>query len=275
MTIPRLDVRDIRVGYGTGPDGQRVLGPVAFSVDPGEIVGVIGESGSGKSTLAFALMDLLPQAARIGAFDVRFEGRPLQDLSGRERRALLGGQIAFIPQEPMTALNPTLRTGAQVDRVLKRHLNVTAETRRRRLEDALARLQVADPRRVLAAYPFALSGGQIQRILIAQAIALDAPLIIADEPTTALDVTVQAEVLADLKRASRADGRSLFFVSHSIGVVWSFCDRVLVMKDGEIVEQGPTRDVIDHARHPYTRRLIAALPSLSAPRTHLPVEEPV
>jgi len=272
MTTPRLDVRDIRVGYGTGPDRHDVLGPVAFGVDPGEIVGVIGESGSGKSTLAFALMDLLPPAARIGAFDVRFEGRQLRDLSRRERRALLGGQIAFIPQEPMTALNPTLKAGSQADRVLKRHLAVPSATRRRRLEDALERLHVREPRRVLDSYPFELSGGQIQRILIAQAIVLDAPLIIADEPTTALDVTVQADVLADLKQATLSAGRSLFFVSHSVGVVANFCDRVLVMKDGQIVEQGPTRAVIDRPQHAYTQRLIGALPSLSQPRTRLPVE---
>lgn len=266
---PRLEVRQLEVSYGA----RVVLGPVSFALAPGEILGVIGESGSGKSTMALALMDLLGPAAHTPAFEAYLDGVGLHTLDSRARRALLGGRMAYVPQEPMSALNPTLRTGVQVDLVLRRHLDLDRAGRRAALQRALERLRIEDPDRVLSAYPFELSGGQVQRILIAQAICLNAPLIIADEPTTALDLTVQAEVLAHLQDAARSDGRSILFVSHSIGVVGALCDRFLVFKDGQVVEEGEARSLVGNPSHPYTRKLIAALPSLSPPRTRLPVPD--
>lgn len=268
---PRLEVKAVEVCYGAKQSARTVLGPLSFSIAQGEILGVIGESGSGKSTLALALLDLLGKAARTVVFEAYLDGVALQELNKKSRRAALGGLMAFIPQEPMSALNPTLKVGFQIDLVLRRHLSVGKAERRAVISQALRRLRIEDTDRVLSAYPFELSGGQIQRILIAQAICLNAPLIIADEPTTALDLTVQAEVLSHLREAARNGGRSILFVSHSIGVVGALCDRILVMKDGRIVEEGDARNIINAPRHPYTRKLIAALPSLSAPRTPLPI----
>lgn len=270
MTL-RLDVRELTVSFATGSARRTVLGPVGFTLEQGETLGIIGESGSGKSTIAYALLDLLSPGGRRDTFKAWLNGIALHELSAREYRALLGSQIAFIPQEPLSALNPTLRVGRQVDLVLKQHV---VRPRRERLSlmcDALGRLGITEPERVLRAYPFELSGGQVQGVLIAQAIAMGAGLIIADEPTTALDVTVQKDVLRDLSAAVGENGRSLLFISHSIALVWSLCDRVLVMQRGEITEEGPTSEILPGSTHPYTRQLIAALPSLSTARTPLPV----
>lgn len=273
MSAPyRLEVHDIQVSFADAADRRRALGPVNFTLGHGEILGVVGESGSGKSTLVHALLDLLPASARPDSFEVNFEGAALSDLSSAGRRELLGDRIAFIPQEPMTALNPTLKTGRQTELVLRRRIGGTPNDRLSLMADALRRLKVQDPERILSSYPFELSGGQIQRVLIAQALVLDCPLLLADEPTTALDVTIQAQVLSDLRHAVSNGGRSLLFISHSVAVVWSLCDRVLVMRNGEIVEHGAAKEVISSPRHAYTRKLLAALPSLAAPRTRLPVE---
>ena len=271
---PRLDIRKLSVSYGEAATRRRVVEDVAFTLRPGEKLGVIGESGSGKSTIAHALLGLLPMSAQLDGFEAYLGSTALHDLTPRQHRALLGARIAFIPQEPMSALNPTLKTGRQVDLVLRQHLTAERRARDRKMHEALEQLQISKPERLLSSYPFELSGGQIQRILIAQAIALDASLIIADEPTTALDVTVQQEVLKTLGRLVDDGARSLIFISHSIGVVAALCDTVLVMRQGQMMEHGPAGDLIPGSTHPYTRQLIAALPSLSPPRTPLPVNEP-
>lgn len=269
MSAAFLNLRALEVAYPTQNGLKTVLGPVSFSLAPGEALGIIGESGSGKSTIVFALLDLLPPSATVPQFDATLGDIELHTLSRQDRRSLLGPHIAYIPQEPMSALNPTLRIWRQVDMILSRHLTTDPQDRQARFCDVLSRLGIADPNQILTRYPSQLSGGQVQRILIAQALTLKAPLILADEPTTALDVTVQNDVLKDLRSAVDDTGTALIFISHSIGTVASLCDRVIVMKSGGIVETCTARDILSAAQHPYTKTLLKALPALSPPRTRL------
>lgn len=245
-----------------------------LSVERGQIVGLVGESGSGKSTVALAVLGLAPSAAVVAADELSLSDESLMGLSPVERRRRLGRRIAFVPQEPMSALNPTLRIGAQLDMVLANRWAEPREARRQRALDHLAAMGLRDPQRLLRAYPHELSGGQLQRVLLAQAFALEPDLIVADEPTTALDVSVQAEVLRLLEVSARKADVGVLFISHDLAVVWTLCDRVVVMRQGRIVESGPTRDLLSAPTQDYTRQLLAALPSRSPPRTRLPVAGP-
>ncbi|MEY2882485.1 MAG: hypothetical protein RL490_209 [Pseudomonadota bacterium] len=262
-----LEIDQLAIAYG---DKTAVRG-VSLHLDRGEILGLVGESGSGKSTVALAVMGLLPPGCRITSGAVHFGGQDLRMLPADAWRALLGQRIAYVPQEPMTALNPVMTVGKQVDLVLAKHGCGDRATRRRLAEESLAAMGLADPQRILGSLPSQLSGGQLQRVLLAQAFALEPDLLIADEPTTALDVTVQAEVLALLTEATASRGTAVLFISHNIGVVWQLTQRIAVMRHGQIVETGATRSVIADPADPYTRQLIAALPARSAPRTRLPV----
>jgi ABC-type glutathione transport system ATPase component len=262
-----LEIDQLGVAYGE----SLAVNDVSFSLEMGEILGLVGESGSGKSTMALAVMGLLPTGSRLTAGSLQFRGQDLRRLAPPAWRALLGRRIAYVPQEPMTALNPVMPVGRQVDLVLANHGRGDRAMRRRLAEDSLAAMGLADPPRILASLPFQLSGGQLQRVLLAQAFALEPELLIADEPTTALDVTVQAEVLALLVDAAARRGTAVLFISHNIATVWQVTQRVAVMRHGRIVEAGATREVLGRPTHPYTRQLLAALPARSAPRTHLPV----
>jgi len=267
-----LQVQGLTVEYPGALGPSRVLDDVSFAVAPGEIVGLIGESGSGKSTAALAVLGLLPSAARVVAGAILFDGEDLMSVRPHERRRRLGRDMAYVPQEPLTALNPTLRVGGQIDLALARRFPGKGRAARRALAAAaLEHMGIRDPGRILAAYPFELSGGQLQRALLAQAFALSPRLIIADEPTTALDVTVQGEVLGLLEGIVRETGAGVLFVSHNIAVVWRLCQQTIVLRAGRVVEAGQTARVISHPTTDYTRRLVAALPSLSAPRTPLPL----
>lgn len=254
--------------------GQRVLHNVAITLQPGEILGLVGESGSGKSSLGMAVLGLLPPIACVDGGQIDFQGSNLLSLDARARRALCGRKIGLIPQEPMTSLNPTLRIGRQIDLILHHHRCGDPATRRSLAHEALAQVQIADPERILRSYPFELSGGQLQRVLIAIAFALRPALVIADEPTTALDATVQAAVLELLVERACSEGTGVLLISHNIGMVRRYADRVAVMRRGEIVETGPARAVLDRPQHPYTTALMAALPGRAIPRTPLPVPAP-
>ncbi|WP_298167830.1 ABC transporter ATP-binding protein [Novosphingobium sp.] len=262
-----LEIADLAIAYGDKP----AVKGVSLRLGSGEIVGLVGESGSGKSTVALAVMGLLPPGCHITSGTLQLGGQNLRHLPPAEWRALLGRRIAYVPQEPMTALNPVLTVGRQIDLVLAHHGRGDRSARRRLAEDSLTAMGLADPARILASLPSRLSGGQLQRVLLAQAFALEPDLLIADEPTTALDVTVQAEVLALLTDAAARRGTAVLFISHNIAVVWQLTQRIAVMRHGEIVETGATRSVIANPATPYTRQLMAALPALCAPRTHLPV----
>ena len=259
-----LDRLTIDLPTPSGP--RRVVNDVSFSLDAGGALGIVGESGSGKTMTALALMGLLPDGARVtGA--IRCEGRELlAGLAEDEMRALRGDRVAMIFQEPMTALNPLHRVGSQVAEPLRIHRGLSRAAAWARAVTLLERVNLREPERLARAYPFSLSGGERQRAMIAMALSCEPRLIIADEPTTALDVTVQAKIL-DLLSQLRADsGMAMILVSHDLAVIARHCRNVVVMYGGGAMEVGPVEAVLGAARHPYTLALLDARPKLGAPR---------
>jgi len=257
-----LDIAKLRVRF---PSGFEALKGVSLSVMPGEIAGLVGESGSGKSMTALSILRLLPRDARAEG-RIAFEGADILSLRPADLLRLRGREIAYIPQEPMSALNPTLRTGTQLAMPLMMVDGVAKPDALVRAAKVLAEMHVADPQRILDSYPFELSGGLRQRVLLANAFLRGPKLILADEPTTALDVTVQAEVLAILKRRAREKNTAVLFVTHNMGAAWMLCDSIHVMQEGVIVESGPARDVLRHPNNAYTRKLLDSLPERATPR---------
>ena len=250
-----LAVRDLRVGFGS--DAPVVRG-VSFDIAAGETLALVGESGCGKSMTAFALTQLLPDGAAITGGSVRFEGEELVGLPPPRLRAIRGRRIGLILQEPMTALNPVRTVGSQVAEAIARHNRLSRPALRRRVEELLDLVGIPDPPAVFAAYPHTFSGGMRQRVMIAIAVSCDPALLIADEPTTALDVTIQAQVLELLARLRRQLGTALLLITHDLGVVKDWADRVAVMYAGRIVEQGTATAVLDAPAHPYARGLRGA-----------------
>lgn len=264
-----LSMDGLTVSFGAVP----VVNAVSLTLAAGEVLGLIGESGSGKSTLGMAALGLLDPAATIEAGSIALRGQDLLLLTSAQRRALCGSTIALIPQEPMSSLNPTLRIGHQLDLVLRCHGKGDAGARRTIAEEALASVMIADPPRILASFPFQLSGGQLQRVLIALAFALGPALIIADEPTTALDMSAQGAVLDLLASRARHDGTGVLLISHNLPLVRRYADQVAVMRKGVIVESGAAADILAAPKRAYTAALIAALPANAAPRMALPVSQ--
>jgi peptide/nickel transport system ATP-binding protein len=267
---PLLDVRDLTAEFPSSRDGRstpiRAVDAVSFRLARGETLGLVGESGCGKSTLAQALIRLLPPPGRITAGRVEFEGRDLLSLDEADLRRVRGARIGFVFQEPAMALNPVFTIGDQVAEALTVHALASRAAARRRAVELLDLVRIPDPAARARDYPHQLSGGMRQRVLIAAALACQPALVIADEPTTALDVTIQAEML-DLLRDLRARfGLALLLVTHDFGVVASLADRVAVMYAGRIVETGASRDVLRAPAHPYTRALLASLPGGTAGR---------
>jgi oligopeptide/dipeptide ABC transporter ATP-binding protein len=260
-----LEIRDLTVAFRGAEGGEvAVVRDLSLDVRRGEILGLVGESGSGKSVTALAVLGLLPAGGRIARGSVRWQGRELLGLPERELRPVRGGGIGLVFQEPSAALNPVLTIGTQVVEAIRAHRRVPAAAARRRALELLERLAIPDPARRLREYPHQLSGGQRQRALVAIALAAEPQLLIADEPTTALDVTVQAEVL-DLFAALRRDlGLAILLITHDLAVVAQSSDRVAVMYAGEIVEAGPTTELFAAPGHPYTRGLLASLPRLGS-----------
>jgi ABC-type dipeptide/oligopeptide/nickel transport system ATPase component/ABC-type dipeptide/oligopeptide/nickel transport system permease subunit len=254
-----LQVQRLRIGYAQGDRVKEVVHGVSFDVRRGEVVGLIGESGSGKTQTAFGIMRLLPVGGGLTGGRVLWHGTDLASISGREMSRLRGRRIAYVPQEPMSNLDPTFTIGTQLVEPLRHHLGLSKAAARARSLELLERVGIADPLRAFKAYPHELSGGMAQRVLIAGAISCEPELLIADEPTTALDVTVQAEVL-DLLRSLQADmGMGVLLVTHNFGVIADLCDRVAVMKDGLIVETGEVRSIFADPQHEYTRMLFGAI----------------
>ena len=260
-----LEVSNLAIDLMTPLGPQRVVNGIRFALDEGESLGVVGESGSGKTMTALALMGLTPDNARISG-SIRFEGRELVGLPEPAMLALRGDRIAMIFQEPMTALNPLHRVGAQVAEPLILHRGMAKTEALEQAVKLLDHVRLADPERASQAYPFALSGGERQRAMIAMAIGCSPRLVIADEPTTALDVTVQARIL-ELLNGLRAESRmALLLVSHDLAVIAGHCDRVIVMYAGFIMESGPVEAVLRESKNPYTRALLEARPRPGAPR---------
>lgn len=254
MSGELLKVEDLRIDFGRR---RRVaVDGIGFSVGQGERLGLIGESGSGKSVTALAVMGLLPDNAHIsGSIDWR--GEELLGRFDKEMSKLRGDQIGMVFQEPMTALDPTMKVGRQVAESLRLH-NSSATSARSAVIEMLGQVGLPEPRRVAGSYPHQLSGGQRQRALMAMALVNNPDLLICDEPTTALDVTVQARVLATLDEVLDAVGAACLFISHDLGVVSQVCDHIMVMRHGELVERGATAEVLRAPEHPYTRRLLSA-----------------
>jgi microcin C transport system ATP-binding protein len=260
MPTPLLAVEALSIGFrGRGGVVTPAVRGVSFSIQPGETVAIVGESGSGKSVTALSTVRLLGDNA-VFSGSVRYEGREMLTADDATLRDIRGDDISFIFQEPMTSLNPLHTIEKQLGESLALHQGITGDAARGRIIDLLDKVGIREPESRLADYPHQLSGGQRQRVMIAMALANRPKLLIADEPTTALDVTIQAQILGLLKDLQREEGLSMLFITHDLGIVRRMADRVCVMKDGEIVEAGTTEEIFRHARHPYTIQLINAEP---------------
>ncbi|MEZ5729189.1 MAG: ABC transporter ATP-binding protein [Burkholderiaceae bacterium] len=263
---PVLEVTDLTIGLPKGGDRAHAVEAVSFEVRRGEILCLVGESGSGKSVIAFSVMGLLAKALPVVGGSVRLSSEELVGATEARLRQLRCTRMGMIFQEPMTALNPVMRCGDQIDEVLREHTDLGAAERRSRILEMIEQVHLPDPPRMYASFPHQLSGGQRQRIMIAMALILEPALLIADEPTTALDVTTQAQTLKLIKELQRDRGTGVLFITHDFGVVAEIADRVAVLKQGELVEMGPTETVLQRPSHPYTQMLIAAVPSHEPPQ---------
>ncbi|MEP3329066.1 ABC transporter ATP-binding protein [Sedimentitalea sp.] len=271
-----LSIRDLAIALPEGADRELAAKDINFDLEPGEILCIVGESGSGKSMSANAVMGLLPQGVKVAGGTITFDGQEIIGLTEDQMMALRGRRISMIFQEPLSALNPLLRVGAQIAEVFEAHGALTGPERQARALKLLDEVGIPDPEAAIRAYPFQLSGGQRQRVMIAMALAMEPDILIADEPTTALDVTTQAQILKLIEDLRRSRGMAVIFITHDFGVVADIADRVIVMQTGAIVEAGSADDVLLKPQHPYTRSLIDAIPRLTQyEETPSPEREPV
>ncbi|TNC12948.1 ABC transporter ATP-binding protein [Methylobacterium terricola] len=262
---PTLAVADLRTHFSTRAGLVRAVDGVSFTLGRGEVLGLVGESGSGKSITGFSILGLVDPPGRIVGGSVRYQGRELVGLAPRDLRTLRGREVAMVFQDPMATLNPMLTVGRQMDLVLAAHGRVRGPERRARCLDLMTRLGIPAPESRLAAYPHELSGGLRQRVAIAVALLNRPSVVIADEPTTALDVSIQAQILREMIGLVRETGVAMVWISHDLAVVSSIAQRVAVMYAGRIVEDGPVRTVLRAPRHPYTRGLLDSLPARARP----------
>ncbi len=265
---PILAVDDLSVGFRTERGFTRVLENVSFEVRPREILSIVGESGSGKSITSLAIMGLIDSPSAVIEGSVRYRGRELIGLDARAMRAIRGAEIAMIFQDPMTALTPVYTVGHQIEEALYAHRSLSRRGARARAVELLGEMGIPDPRRAADRYPHQLSGGMRQRAMIAMALSCNPSLLIADEPTTALDVTVQAQILELIGRLRRDFGSSIILITHDMGVVAETADRVMVMYAGNVVERGATADVLAQPAHPYSWGLLQSIPPMHGPRPH-------
>ncbi|TCT09257.1 peptide/nickel transport system ATP-binding protein [Tepidamorphus gemmatus] len=263
MTAPLLQIAGLSAS--SLRDGERILRDVSLVMQPGQVHGLVGESGAGKSTIAKAILGILPSGVRIDGGAILFRGRDLVTMPRREFRALLGEELALIPQDPLTALNPGRRIAAQLTDGLRLKSGLSRREAEERALALLEEVHIRDPERVMRVYPHELSGGMRQRVLIAAAFALDPKLVIADEPTTALDVTVQKQILRLIRAMQARHGTAIVFVTHDLGVVAQICDHVTVLYMGKVIEQRPTAELLRDPRAAYTRALIDANPRYDRP----------
>jgi len=260
-----LEIENLHLELARRGGAFPILRGVSLQLAAGSVLGLVGESGAGKTMVGKAVLGLAPEQARISDGALRFDGRDITRLAGEQRRALLGRGMALIPQDPMSALNPVLRIERQMTDVIRFHLGLDHAAAHARALELLAAVHLREPERVLRQYPHELSGGMRQRVLIAIAFACRPRLIVADEPTTALDVTVQRQILRLMKELQSTAGTALLFITHDLGVVAKICDRVAVMHAGRVVEAAAVAEVFARPRHPYTRALFAATPRYDRP----------
>jgi oligopeptide/dipeptide ABC transporter ATP-binding protein len=256
-----LVVKNLRTSFPSGDGWVHAVDNVSFNVRKGEALALVGESGCGKSVTALSIMRLVAHPGKITAGEIHFKGQNLAELSEKEIRKVRGDDIAMVFQEPMTSLNPVFRVGAQVAEAIRIHRNVSRRQARDRAREMLELVSIPDPDKRLDDYPHQLSGGMRQRVMIAMALSCDPELLIADEPTTALDVTIQAQIMELLASLQQRLGLAILLITHDLGVVAEFCERVIVMYTGRVVEEAPVRELFANPAHPYTRGLLRSLPS--------------
>lgn len=265
-----LEIDQLSIDFANGSGPIRVVGGVCLELEAGETLGIVGESGSGKSVTSLSIMRLLPEGlAKVAEGDIRYRGKSLLNMSESEMQKVRGNHISTIFQEPMTALNPVFKIGRQVRESIRQH---SKKSKREAHQEAIALLGevgISAPEQIMEAYPHQLSGGMRQRVLIAMAMASNPDILIADEPTTALDVTIQAQILELMKKLQKERGTAIIFITHDLGVVAEMCDRVAVMYAGQIVEQGDVRTIFKEPKHPYTVGLLNSMPQFSGEKTRL------
>jgi len=269
MTASLLEVRNLRVEFPTRHATLVALDDISFEIAPGEILGVVGESGAGKSLTGAAIIGLLDPPGRVAAGEIRFNGQRIDNLPYEEMRKIRGRHIGAIFQDPLTSLNPLYTVGRQLVETIQTHLNVGAEEARRRAIKLLQETGIPAAEQRIDQFPHQFSGGMRQRVVIALALAAEPKLIVADEPTTALDVSIQAQIISLLKRLCKEHGAAVMLVTHDMGVIAETCDRVAVMYAGRIVEIGPVHDVIHSPAHPYTVGLMGSIPAMDEDRERL------
>ncbi|QPF72529.1 ABC transporter ATP-binding protein [Roseateles sp. DAIF2] len=269
MTAPLLQVRNLRVEFPTRRGTLLALDDISFDIAPGEILGVVGESGAGKSLTGAAIIGLLDPPGRIASGEILLEGRRIDNLPYEEMRKIRGRQIGAVFQDPLTSLNPLYTVGRQLIETITTHLNLTESQARTRAIDLLKQTGIPAAEARIDQYPHQFSGGMRQRVVIALALAAEPKLIVADEPTTALDVSIQAQIITLLKRICKDQGAAVMLVTHDMGVIAETCDRVAVMYAGRVVEIGPVHDVIHKPAHPYTMGLMGSIPAMDEDRERL------
>jgi peptide/nickel transport system ATP-binding protein len=263
MTEPILSVRNLQVEFASRRGTLRAIDGVSFDIAKGEVLGVVGESGAGKSVTGLAVIGLIDPPGRIAGGEIRLAGLRIDNLPPEELRRIRGKRIGMIFQDPLTSLNPLYRVGDQLIETIRTHLNLSETAARRRAIDLLAEVGIPAPEKRIDGYPHEFSGGMRQRVVIALAICAEPELIIADEPTTALDVSVQAQIISLIKRLGRDHGTAVMLVTHDMGVIAEASDRVAVMYAGRVAEIGPVQDVVRNPLHPYAKGLMGAIPTLA------------
>lgn len=264
-----LEIRDLSIHFEDRGTIDEAVKHVSFTMEEGEILGLVGESGSGKTMTVLTLAGLMKENAMIDSGEILLDGVDLLKLDSAKVREVQGNEICMIFQEPMTALNPTMKIGKQVEETLKLHTKLSKEERRKKVYHALEDVELDDPEKLYHQFPHQLSGGMRQRVMIASAIIARPKLLIADEPTTALDVNTQASILKLLRKLNRKYGMGILFISHNLRVIKTLCSKVLVMKDGEIIERGDVDEVFYHPKEEYTQELIAAIPARTQENRYL------
>jgi peptide/nickel transport system ATP-binding protein len=259
-----LDVRDLRLEFKTSRGNLKALNGITFEVHSGEVFGLVGETGCGKTVTGLSILRLLPRSAAITGGQVLFEGTDLLRLPQKEIESLRGRRIAMIFQDPSTSLNPVFTIGAQIERVIRQHMPVSKSQAGEKTRAVLAAVGLPDVERIMGSYPHQLSGGMQQRVMIAMALSCSPRLLIADEPTTSLDVTIQAQILKLLRDLQKTFDVSIILITHNLGVIAQTCDRLAVLYGGRVAEIGLTGEIFNHPQHPYTRGLMGAIPTAEA-----------
>lgn len=256
-----LEIKNLAIEFHDTVPPTKIVEDISFSMEEGEILGIVGESGSGKTQTALSVMGLLGEHARMPRGEILFQGRDILKMPKEELWSIRGKEIGIVFQEPMTSLNPVMTIGEQVEESMGIHSSYSAQERKAKALAMMKNVELPNPELLYGKYPHQLSGGMRQRVMIAAALVMEPKLLIADEPTTALDVTIQAQILKLLQRINKEQGTAILFISHDLGVIRHLCSRVIVMNRGEAVEQGNVQDIFEHPSMEYTRRLLAAIPN--------------